>query len=158
ESPSRGHGRAHRAAADRVHASRPRRRWTASVAAFALAGAALFAVVGLEMRRHSDVLPVTIALTDGQQRGTSVIVVDVPDAAEIRLQAEVDGDDEARYALSIDDRVVARELRASRVGAYRFVEAMVRADALAAGSHRVRVVADDASQAQASWTLTTRSR
>ena len=66
----------------------------------------------------------------------------------------------ARYALSIDDagRTVfnATNIEAREAGPYRFVEVVLDAHKLAAGSHRVRVVAEGAAQPVATWTLETR--
>ena len=100
----------------------------------------------------------TITLTDGQQRGASSIEVAVPAAArELRVQAEVDAGDGARFTLAIDDAFAARGLPTRTSGPYRYVEANVPAAALAPGSHRVRVAAESGAGAETSWTLTTRS-
>lgn len=150
----RGHAGPARAAA-RVHA--PRRRWSA--AALALAGVAAIAIVGVRLYSGFGTVPVafTITLTDGAQRGASSIEIAVPAAArELRLQAEVDGDDAgAHYTLTIDDTFAARGLAARTTGAYRFVEAAVPATVLAAGSHRVQVVAESGTPSESRWTLTT---
>jgi anti-sigma-K factor RskA len=140
------------------HARRPRRRWAG--AALALASVAAIAVIGVELRSRFATAPVafTITLTDGQQRGAASIELAVPkDASEVRLQAEVDGDAGAHYRLAIDDAFAASGLPVRTAGAYRFVETTVPAAALAAGSHRVRVVAETGAPSEASWTLTTRS-
>ena len=83
-------------------------------------------------------------------------------AATVRLQAEVDGSDpNARYALSIDDdgRTVfnVAGIGVRETGPYRFVEVVLDARKLAAGSHRVRVVAEGSTQPASTWTLETRS-
>jgi len=80
----------------------------------------------------------------------------------VRLQAEVDGSDpSARYALSIDDdgRIVfsATGIGVRQTGPYRFVEVVLDAHRLAAGSHRVRVVAEGSAQPPSTWTLETRT-
>jgi hypothetical protein len=152
----RGRGHASSDAA-RVHALRPRRRWTA--AALALAGVAAVALIGVRLNPNFGTTPVafTITLTDGQQRGASSIEIAVPAAAsELRLQAEVDGGDAGtHYTLAIDDAFAARGLAVRTTGPYRFVEASVPAAALAPGAHHVRVVAESGASGESSWTLTT---
>ncbi|HEX5124118.1 MAG TPA: hypothetical protein VFV97_12800 [Rhodanobacteraceae bacterium] len=142
---------------EHAHAARPRRRWSA--AALALAGLAAVAVIGVRLYSGMTVpLAFTVTLTDGQQRGASSIEIAVPaDAREVRLQAEVDGDAGARYLLAIDDTFAASGLPVRKTGAYRFVETTVPAAALAAGTHRVRVVAERGAAGEASWALTTRN-
>jgi hypothetical protein len=151
----RGHAESARDPA-RGHASRPRRRWTA---ALALAGIAALTVIGVRLYPNATAPGAfTITLTDGAQRGPSSIGIAVPAAArEVRLQAEVDGDAGAHYLLTIDDTFAASGLPARTSGAYRFVETMVPAAALAAGAHRVRVVAESGAASETSWTLTTRN-
>lgn len=153
----RGHARSARDVA-RPHAPR-RRHWTA--AALALAGMVTIAIVGIRFYPGVGTVPVafTITLTDGRQRGTSSIEIAVPAAArEVRVQAEIDGGDAgSHYTLSIDDAVAARGLAARTTGPYRFVEATVPATVLAAGSHRVRVVAESGAPSESGWTLTTRN-
>jgi hypothetical protein len=155
--PSRANAHAREPA--RVHAMRRRRRWSA--AALALAGVAAIAVIGLRFYPNPAVpVAFTITLTDGQQRGASSIEIAIPEAArELRLQAEVEGEPGAgaHYLLSIDDTFAASGLPVHATGAYRFVETTVPAAALAAGAHRVRVVAEAGATGEASWTLTTRN-
>jgi hypothetical protein len=143
--------------AARSHAARPRRRWTA--AALAFAGVAAIALIGVRLSPNFGTTSVafTITLTDGAQRGASSIEIALPAAArELRVQAEVEGGDPAaHYTLAIDDAFSARHLAARTSGPYRFVEADVPAAALAAGVHRVRVVAETAASGEASWTLKT---
>lgn len=158
EAPVAARGRHHVREIERAHATRPRRRWSA--AALALAGIAAIAVIGLRLYPESTVpVAFTITLTDGQQRGASPsIEVAIPQAArELRLQAEVDGNPGAHYLLSIDDTFAASGLPVHATGAYRFVETTVPAAALAAGAHRVRVVAQAGATGEAGWTLTTRN-
>ncbi len=142
---------------EHARAARPRRRWSA--AALALAGLAAVAVIGVRLYSGTTVpLAFTVTLTDGQQRGASSIEIAVPaDAREVRLQVEVDGDAGAQYLLAIDDTFAASGLPVRKTGAYRFVETTVPAAALAAGTHRVRVVAERGAAGEASWTLTTRN-
>lgn len=151
----RGHAGAH--AETHARAMRPRRRWTA---ALALAGAAAIAVIGMRFYPDFGTVPVafTITLTDAHQRGAATMDIAVPRAArELRVQAEVDGANAgARYRLSIDDAFAAHGLAVRTAGAYRFVEATVPAPALAAGTHRVRVLAENGAASESSWTLTTR--
>lgn len=137
---------------------RPRRPWPAA-AALALAGVAAIAVVALRMHQEATSTAFTITLTDGRQRGASSIEITIPaGAGELRLQAEVDGDAGARYLLAIDDTFAASGLPVRTAGAYRYVETMAPAAALAAGAHRVRVVAEKGAAGESSWTLTTRNQ
>ena len=144
--------------ASRPHAMRPRRRW--SGAALALASVAAAALIGVRLYPSlvSGPAAFTITLTDGQQRGAASIEIAVPAGAqELRVQAEVDGDAGAHYLLAIDDTFAASGLPERKAGAYRFVETMVPAAALAPGAHRVRAVAESGAPSESSWTLTTRN-
>ncbi|HET7924702.1 MAG TPA: hypothetical protein VFL30_07370 [Rhodanobacteraceae bacterium] len=143
--------------APRAHAARPRRSWTG--AALALASAAAVALIGVRLYSTVGTAPIafTITLTDGAQRGASAIEIAIPKAArELRVQAEVDGDAGAHYLFAIDDTFAASGLQVRTTGAYRYVETMVPAAALAAGAHRVRVAAESGTPYETSWTLTTR--
>ena len=159
----RGRGHADAVRDTRAHTMRSRRRWSGawSGAALALAGIAALAVVGVRLYPGFGTAPVafTITLTGGLQRGASSIEISIPDAArELRVQAEVDaGNGAAQYTLSIDDVAAARGLPVRTTGAYRFVEATVPAAALAAGTHRVRVVAESGTADASSWTIETRN-
>jgi hypothetical protein len=137
---------------------RPRRRWAG--AALALASVAAAALIGVRLYPSlvSGPAAFTITLTDGQQRGAASIEIAVPQGAqEFRVQAEVDGDAGAHYLLAIDDTFAASGLPERKSGAYRFVETMVPAAALAPGAHRVRAVAESGAPSESSWTLTTRN-
>ena len=154
----RGRGHVHAGDPGSVRAMRLRRRWSAT--AIALAGIAAVAVIALRLQPDATApAAFTITLTDGQQRGASSIEIAVPaGAGELRLQAEVDGDVGARYLLAIDDTFAASGLPVRTAGAYRYVETMAPAAALAAGAHRVRVVAEKGAAGESSWTLTTRNQ
>ena len=154
----RGRGHVHAGDPGSVRAMRLRRRWSAT--AIALAGIAAVAVIALRLQPDATApAAFTITLTDGQQRGASSIEIAVPaGASELRVQAEVDGDAGAHYLLAIDDTFAASGLPVRTAGAYRYVETMAPAAALAAGAHRVRVVAEKGAAGESSWTLTTRNQ
>lgn len=148
---------------------RARVRRMAAVGVLASACALVIAVIGLNQRfttpftsPHTDA-ETTITLLADNQRGANVQRIALPSsAATVRLQAEVDGNDpNARYALSIDDdgRTVfsAAGIGVREAGPYRFVEVVLDAHKLAAGSHRVRVVAEGSTQPGLTWTLETRN-
>ncbi len=144
-------------------------RRLAAVGLLASACALVIAVIGLNQRITTSFTPprtdadTTITLLADTQRGANVQRIALPtSAATVRLQAEVDGTDpNARYVLSIDDdgRTVfsAAGVAVRETGPYRFVEVVLDARKLAAGSHRVRVVAEGSAQPASTWTLETRS-
>jgi hypothetical protein len=147
---------------------RARVRRIAAVGVLASACALVIAVIGLNQRITSFTPPrtaaeTTITLLADSQRGANVQRIALPSsAATVRLQAEVDGTDtNARYALSIDDdgRTVfsAAGIGVRETGPYRFVEVVLDARKLTAGSHRVRVVAEGSAQPASTWTLETRT-
>lgn len=165
-------GRHHRrSVADSADRSRrhARVRRIAAVGVLASACALVIAVIGLNQRITTSFTPphgdaeTTITLLADSQRGANVQRIALPSsAATVRLQAEVDGSDpNTRYALSIDDdgRTVFNTagIAVREVGPYRFVEVVLDARKLAAGSHRVRVVAEGSAQPASTWTLETRS-
>lgn len=141
----------------------------AAIGVLASACALVIAVIGLNQRVTTSFTPprtdaeTTITLLADSQRGANVQHVALPSsAAMVRLQAEVDGSDpNAHYALSIDDDghtvFSAEDIAVRESGPYRFVEVVFDARKLAAGSHRVRVVAEGSTQPTSTWTLETRS-
>jgi len=149
---------------------RARVRRIAAVGVLASACALVVAVIGLNQRMTTSLNPprtdaeTTITLLADSQRGANARRIELPrSAALVRLQAEVDGSDpKAHYALSIDDdgRTVfsASGIGVRESGAYRFVEVVLDARKLAAGSHRVSVVAEGSTQPASTWILETQSK
>jgi len=148
---------------------RARVRRIAAVGVLASACALVVAVIGLNQRMTTLNPPrtdaeTTITLLADSQRGANARRIELPrSAAMLRLQAEVDGSDpNAHYALSIDDdgRTVfsASGIGVRESGAYRFVEVALDARKLAAGSHRVNVVAEGSAQPASTWILETQSK
>lgn len=152
---------------------RTRMRRVAAAGLLASACALVLAVIGLNQRMTTSFAPpkatgeATITLLAdsqrGSQRGANVQRIALPSAAAtVRLQVEVDANDpQARYALSIDDAgqtvFSADGIGVHQAGPYRFVEVVLDARKLRAGSHRVRVAAEGSAEAASSWTLETRS-
>jgi hypothetical protein len=170
ESPMAARYRRHGAPDALARSSRnTRARRIAAAGLLASACALVVAVIGVNQRITTSLAPpstdadTTITLLADSQRGASIQHIALPSSAtSVRLQAEVDGNDpHARYALSIDDagRTVfsATDIEAREAGPYRFVEVVLDAHKLGAGSHRVRVVAEGAAQPVATWTLETSS-
>jgi hypothetical protein len=140
------------AATTQRRAGSSRRRRTPAIAALAAAGALAFAVIGLRQPPAA-----TVTLMASQQRGAGVTEIAMPrGAATVKLQAEVDAED-VRYAVSIEGAVpfTAHDVAVREAGAYRFVEVTVPAAVLAAGEHRVRVVAERGDR-EATWEIRTR--
>ncbi|HEV7489254.1 MAG TPA: hypothetical protein VGO25_00515 [Rhodanobacteraceae bacterium] len=164
--------RHHRHAGAATGAGSRRRTRVRRIAAIGLAASAcalVVAVIGLNQRMTSLAPPstqaeTTITLLADSQRGANIQRIALPaSAATVRLQAEVDQSDvdrrdsRARYTLSIDDagRTVfsAEHIGVREAGPYRFVEVVFDAQTLAAGTHRVRVIAEGSAEPAATWTL-----
>jgi hypothetical protein len=135
-----------------------RRRRVIATGFFASAGAVLVALIGVNFWPSLHAPDATIALTGGAERGATTPIAIPRSATRVRLQAEVpDGASTTHYTLSVDADGVetfhAAHLEARTTGAYRIVETTLPADALAGGAKHVRVVAEDASRAEASWAV-----
>jgi len=131
-----------------------RRRRITAIGALAAAAALVVAVIGI---RPPPDATATITLMASQQRGAAVTEIAIPrGAAAVKLQVEVDAAD-VRYAVSIEGAApfAARDVAVREAGAYRFVEVTVPAAALAAGEHRVRLVAERGDR-EATWEIRTR--
>jgi hypothetical protein len=137
-----------------------RRRRVVATGFLASACAVLVALIGVHFWPSLQTPDATVTLTGGAQRGATIPIA-VPHAANrVRLQAEVpDGASATHYTLSVDadgaETFSAAHLEARTTGAYRYVETTLPASALAGSPKRVRVVAEDASNAGASWAVST---
>ena len=150
-----------RPARSRAHAAR--RRFIALGAA--LAGCIVVAVMSLGLRDRSPTqtseaiasLPV-ITLRDDQQRSEHAALILPFHAGDVRVQVEVDEPISPRYELRIADaRTVvftARNLLPRAAGPYRFVEAVVPANALNGGERQIDVLPQDSPDARAThWSV-----
>ena len=102
-------------------------------------------------------LPV-ITLRDDQQRSEHATLILPYRAGDVRVQAEVDEPVSQRYELRIGDaRTVvftARDLSAKVAGPYRFVEAVVPANALNGGERQIDVLPQDSPDARVThWSV-----